>query len=421
MTQARRGSRLLTGWAALLLAVQPAVAFSQDRVQLNAITRVEVKGNTVEITGSKKPSFTTFTLSDPPRLVIDVSEAVFVDVPKEQKIGAAGITGIKTTTFGSESAAIARILIGFEQEVEADIATDGTTLIVKLPPDPGEQKRLAQAKIEAERQARLAKEAEEKAKLEAEKAARAEAERIAREEAEKKRVAEAEEAKARAEAERLAKLEAERAEKERRRKEAEEAKARAEAERLAKLEAERAEKERRRKEAEEAKARAEAERLAKLEAERAEQERKRKEAEEAKARAEAEKLRRQKELEAVAARTPSPAELAASGRKARVTFVGFKQHDGVGKIFLRTTSAVRYSVGENDARQVVVTLEKTEIDLPNNERILDTSFFDTAVSLVKPEALDDERVRVTISLKQAVAYRASQQGNELVLEFERPE
>ncbi|MEW5743255.1 MAG: AMIN domain-containing protein, partial [Myxococcota bacterium] len=137
--------------------------------------------------------------------------------------------------------------------------------------------------------------------------------------------------------------------------------------------------------------------------------------------AEEEKARRQCELEAAAARTPSPAELIASGARARVTFVGFKQDDGVGKIFLRTTSAVRYSVGEDEDRQVVVTLERTEIDLPNNERILDASFFDTAVALVKPEEISDERVRVTISLKQAVAYRASQQGNELVLEFERPE
>ncbi|MEW6435523.1 MAG: AMIN domain-containing protein, partial [Myxococcota bacterium] len=212
MTQVRHGSRKLAGWVAFMLAAQSAVASAQDRVQLNSITRIEVKGTTVEITGSKKPSFTTFTLSDPPRLVIDVSEAVFVDVPKEQKIGAAGITGIKTATFGSESAAIARILIGFEQEVETDIATSGTTLLVKLPPDPGEQKRLAQAKIEAERQARLQRDAEEKARLEADRAARAEADRLAREEAEKKRLAEAE-AKAKAEAERLARLEAERAEK----------------------------------------------------------------------------------------------------------------------------------------------------------------------------------------------------------------
>jgi colicin import membrane protein len=104
-----------------------------------------------------------------------------------------------------------------------------------------------------------------------------------------------------------------------------------------------------------------------------------------------------------------------------MTSVGFKQADGIGRILLRTSAPVRYSVGEDGRRNVVVTLENTEIGLPNNERMLDTSFFDTAVSLVKPEAVDDTQVRITISLKRAVAYRTTQAGNELTVEFERPD
>jgi lipopolysaccharide assembly outer membrane protein LptD (OstA) len=68
-----------------------------------------------------------------------------------------------------------------------------------------------------------------------------------------------------------------------------------------------------------------------------------------------------------------------------MTHVGFRQQDGVGRIFMRTSAPVRFSVGEDGRRNVVVTLENTEIGLPNNERMLDASFFDTAVSLVKPE------------------------------------
>ncbi|HEY0882988.1 MAG TPA: AMIN domain-containing protein, partial [Archangium sp.] len=124
------------------MAAQPVVAVAQDRVQLNSITKIEVKGSTVEITGSRRPNFTTFTLSDPPRLVIDISEAVFTDVPKELKIGDGTITAIKTASYGSESAAIARILIGFERELETDIASAGTSLVVKLPADPKAQQKL---------------------------------------------------------------------------------------------------------------------------------------------------------------------------------------------------------------------------------------------------------------------------------------
>jgi hypothetical protein len=508
----------------VLTCLAPRV-HAQDRVQLNTITKIAIHDGVVEITGSRRANFTTFTLTEPSRLVIDVSEAVFQGVPRELP-GAGPITGIRTASYGSESAAIARVMIGFSRELETDIVTQDATVIVKLPPEPGEAQKLASARVEADRAAKLKAEQDEKDRVARAKAEQEEKDGLAREEADKKK-REAEEAKKQAEAERVAKLEAEKAEKERVRREAEEAKKQAEAERLAKLEAEKAEKDRARREAEalakqqaedqrlakleaekaskeekarkkreaeeakaraeaEAKQQAEAERVAKLEAEKAgkeEKARKKREAEEAKARADleakqqaeaervakleaekaskeekarkkheaeeakaravaeakqaadaqklakvepvkakvtqAERDRKERELDEANARTPSPSELA-QGKSARMTFVGFKQEDGVGRISLRTSSPVRYSVGEDD-REVVVTLENTQINLPNNQRILDTSFFDTAVSLVRPEEADHARVKIRISLKKAVAYRASQTGNELTLEFARPE
>src|SRR5581483_723465 len=110
-------------------------AHAQDRGSLNTISRVEVKGLTVEIQGSKKPSFTTFTLTSPPRLVIDISEAVFQGVPQDIQVGDGAITAIKTAAYGSASAAIARVVIGFEKEIDTDISTDGNLLKVKLPLD----------------------------------------------------------------------------------------------------------------------------------------------------------------------------------------------------------------------------------------------------------------------------------------------
>lgn len=523
---------------AVALLLHAFTVSAQDRVTLNSITKVEVKNGHVEITGSRRPSFTTFTMVDPPRLVIDLSEAVFVDVPKELKVNDGTITSIKVATYGGASSAIARVLIGFEREVETDIASTGTSLIVKLPPDPKVQAALVAQKQEADRAAKEKREAEERARLDAERAereekerqvkaaeearlAKLERERLERErlaaekaEAERQARAAAEVAKKKAEEERLAKLEAERLEKERaqaekeaaaraakeeadrRAREAAEAKQRAEDERqarlaaekaareekarLAKLEAEqqaaqlaelkrieseaREQAEREKKERELAARQAEADRkeaarLAAIEAKRSQEERaaaekearrreeeekrqaaldakkaaeeqkrlaeeaKRREAEEKRLAAkEAERARKQRELEAAAASTPSPSELASNGRQqvARMTFVGFKQDEGVGRVFFRTSSPVRYRVGEDSDRQVVLTLENTQIGLPNNQRIIDASFFDTAVSLVRPEE-QGGGVKVFISLKRAVAYRASQTGNELTLEFERPE
>lgn len=233
-------------WLCGVLLLADGAALAQDRVQLNVITKIEVKGGTVEVTGSRRPSFTTFTLTDPPRLVIDISEAVFQGVAAETKVNDGTITVVKTASYGSESAAIARVLIGFEAELESDIVTQGSSLLVKLPQNPKELARLAQEKAQAERQARAAAEAAEKERLAREKVEaeakakveREEKERVAKLEAERK-AKEAEEARAKAEAERLAKVEDERLKKEAaelKRREAEEA-------RLAKLEAERVEKE----------------------------------------------------------------------------------------------------------------------------------------------------------------------------------
>ncbi|MBN8231690.1 AMIN domain-containing protein [Corallococcus macrosporus] len=124
----------MKGFAVSLLGLWlvPLVALAQQPADLNTITAISVSGGTVEITGSKKPDFNSFTMTDPPRLVIDVSGAVFQGVAEEQPVGNGTVTGIRTATYGTESASIARILIGYEREVETDIQSSGNTLVVKV-------------------------------------------------------------------------------------------------------------------------------------------------------------------------------------------------------------------------------------------------------------------------------------------------
>ncbi|MBN1210054.1 MAG: AMIN domain-containing protein [Myxococcaceae bacterium] len=110
----------------------PLLALAQEKVELNTITSVKVNGSTVEISGSKKPNFTTFTMTDPPRLVIDISEAVLKGVPEEMRVGNGLITGLRSANYGAEGAAIARILIGYERDVEADILVSDNVLTVKV-------------------------------------------------------------------------------------------------------------------------------------------------------------------------------------------------------------------------------------------------------------------------------------------------
>jgi len=121
------------GLSLLVCVLVPVVALAQEgKADLNTITSVTVRGGTVEIVGTKKPNFTTFTMTDPPRLVIDISEAVFSGVKEDQAVGNGTISGIRTASYGSDESAIARVLIGYEREVETDIQATGNSLVVNV-------------------------------------------------------------------------------------------------------------------------------------------------------------------------------------------------------------------------------------------------------------------------------------------------
>ncbi|NBD10719.1 MULTISPECIES: AMIN domain-containing protein [Corallococcus] len=124
----------MKGFAVSLLGwmLVPLVALAQQPADLNTITGITINGGTVEISGSKKPDFNSFTMTDPPRLVIDVSGAVFQGVAEEMPVGNGTVTGIRTQVYGTELSSIARILIGYEREVETDIQSSGTKLVVKV-------------------------------------------------------------------------------------------------------------------------------------------------------------------------------------------------------------------------------------------------------------------------------------------------
>ncbi|HYO69097.1 MAG TPA: AMIN domain-containing protein, partial [Archangium sp.] len=121
--------------ALLACVMVPALALAQEGQaagNLNTITGVNVTGGRVEIVGTRKPNFTTFTMTDPPRLVIDLSEAVFSGVKEEITVGNGTITGIRTASYGSDESSIARVLIGYEREVETDIQASGNALVVTI-------------------------------------------------------------------------------------------------------------------------------------------------------------------------------------------------------------------------------------------------------------------------------------------------
>ncbi|MFY2561496.1 AMIN domain-containing protein [Corallococcus terminator] len=443
----------------------PFWALAQAPANLNTITGVQVNGGTVTITGSKKANFTTFTMTDPPRLVIDIAEAVFSGVPEETQVGNGTVTGIRTASYGSDDSAIARVLIGYEREVETDIQATDTQLIVKVAggggqavaqaptaqPEPAAQpttdgtaakaaaaaeaERQAQEKAAAEATARAEADRQTQEKAAAEASARAkqesDAERQRQQEAEARATSQREDEKRAAQAaaderkrqEEEARASSQAAADDRKRQE-EEARAAAKAaadERLASAESAADEKKRQKAEAlAAAKTAAEEKRAAAQAAADEAAEARRQRADEA----HAERERRQQER--VAAATPRPRREVASGsdsssevssRRKTMTLVGFQQQAGVSRVFIRTNEPARYTVSEQ-GNAVVLELENSRIDLGNNTRPLDTSYFNSPVTRVEADASGRD-VRVTIQLRQQAPVQAKQDGNVISLDFQR--
>jgi len=442
---------------AATVLILPALAFAQG---MNTISQVTVKGASIEITGSKKPNFTTFTMTDPPRLVIDISEATFSGVPDEIPVGNGTITAIRTANYGSDSAAIARVLIGFEKEVETDLQVVGVKkLVVKATPvaskavaaappaavDPAAPNPLAAATVIANQPSAAEKAADDKAAREAEARAQQELkkqqadakaaeERAKKEEQLAQQTAAAEE-KARLAEEARVKKEEQLAQKkalaEEKSRQADEA--RAEKERLAaekqaardaqaqevaeakRLAAE--EKARQREEAKAAAAAAAEEKARAREEARAALKTAQEEQRAARAQAKEERLAMLSRNEARESSSSSASESGSpSGRRNTMTLVGFKPESS-GKVFVRTHEPVRYTVEKVGDRAVVLELENTRIARENDRRPLDTSFFNSSVSRVVAESGEGRNVRIHIQLKENVPYQARQEGNEVVLDF----
>ncbi len=105
-----------------------------------------------------------------------------------------------------------------------------------------------------------------------------------------------------------------------------------------------------------------------------------------------------------------------------MTWVGFQQTLEASRVFIKTNEPVRYHVTEEGDELVVIELENTRIPLRNNQRFLDTHFFDSAVTMVTPREIEgvSRNVRIEIQLRNKVPYRTGRDDNMVYLDFQRP-
>lgn len=418
----------------LLLAIALAAASAPRAraVDLNVITGVEVRdaGSSVvlAVKGSRKPSFTTFSMADPPRFVIDFSESRFEGVPEDIRVGDGTVKLVKNLSYGSDATSIARVMVAFEVEVAPPVIEEsGGTLLVKVekPSVPGAAVAKAPAPAPAVPAAApaaapsvaeavaaavgSAPDAGAKAQAEADAKARGEAEARAAEQAAADARA-AQEASARAEAAAKAQAEVD-------------AKARAEAEARAAAQAT-------------ADERAAAEAAARAQATKAE-------AAIAAAPAPAEPApAAEPAAPAAAPVAPAPEPAAAApvaeapvaeapaappaaarvegvAPVAHVREVGFKQLPGASRVYVRTTVPPRFTIQDVGSDTIRVELENTRADRRNDLRFLDTKFFKSAVALVTPSRHGTSYV-LDIKLRERVPYQQRIEGDALAIDFERP-
>ena len=101
---------------------------------LNSIKKIDVSGEktsrTVKIHTGNEPVFTVFRLSNPMRIVIDISSGDFTSVKGPISIDDGTIGEIATQQFNSNGLVVGRVIIGFERNVNYVVTPDKNSVIV---------------------------------------------------------------------------------------------------------------------------------------------------------------------------------------------------------------------------------------------------------------------------------------------------
>jgi hypothetical protein len=89
------------------------------------------------------------------------------------------------------------------------------------------------------------------------------------------------------------------------------------------------------------------------------------------------------------------------------------------RVFVRTRTPPRFSVSEPRENVVRVEIQNARAPLQNDLKILDTSYFPTAVAKVTPLRSGRNYV-LEIQLRERVAWQQRLDGDTLSLDFDRP-
>jgi type IV pilus assembly protein PilQ len=117
----------------LVLLCAASAAGAAVPAAVSHITAVEaVDGGRVAIHGSEKPTFTVFKLSEPARLVIDLTGADVTALPPAIAINLPGVLGISAAQFDEGGRKVGRLVVALDGDVRYDVAAHGNDLVVTV-------------------------------------------------------------------------------------------------------------------------------------------------------------------------------------------------------------------------------------------------------------------------------------------------
>jgi hypothetical protein len=99
-------------------------------------------------------------------------------------------------------------------------------------------------------------------------------------------------------------------------------------------------------------------------------------------------------------------------------YVGFQQMADVSRVFVRVDGKAKYRSAKEGGGKVVLELVNTSINVKNNERPLDTTYFNSPVSKVQA-VKNGDNTRIEISLREGAGFTVKRIGTTIAVDFKR--
>ncbi|HVE85701.1 MAG TPA: AMIN domain-containing protein, partial [Myxococcales bacterium] len=136
----RQRARILSGaGVVLLLLLHGAPSAAADKPGpsqgLNTLSDLKVVGSSsgtqVVVVGDRQPTFTVFRLSEPDRLVVDLSSADASGI-KGHHEGQGPVAGVVASQFTDARASVGRVLVALNGASQYDVRADGNRVVISV-------------------------------------------------------------------------------------------------------------------------------------------------------------------------------------------------------------------------------------------------------------------------------------------------